>query len=315
MRFLLTIAFAGLISPTVALADVGYVSLADTSVPDRPLALSIWYPSNDAATQEIGGNAVFVGAQAAVDAPVPAGPLPLIIVSHGGLRSAAESGAWLSAALAQAGSVVVEVNAPRPKGASAAVGEIWKRPQDISRALDAVLASPVWQGRVDAAHISIVGVALGGTAALMVAGEVIDPALYAASCAEEQMPSPDCGWYAAQGVDLQKADFAPLLQSLRDDRVTAAIAIAPEYVSTFDQEAARVDIPVLQMSLGGPDGVASDASVSLQNAAPADAFALCTQAGPTILLEEGGDPALCGEAPASRMAVHGAVIDAIRTFQ
>ena len=44
MRFLLMVAFAGRIPPAVALAHVGYVTLADSSVPDHPLTLPICYP-------------------------------------------------------------------------------------------------------------------------------------------------------------------------------------------------------------------------------------------------------------------------------
>lgn len=88
MRFLRMVAFAGLIPPAVALAHVGYVTLADSSVPDHPLTLPICYPAIDAATQEIGGNAVIIGSPAAVDAPPPAGPLPVIrpMFSSSGLR-------------------------------------------------------------------------------------------------------------------------------------------------------------------------------------------------------------------------------------
>ncbi len=127
-------------TPGLAQTAAGFASLRDSSVTGRPLSLSIWYPSQERASGSVGGNAVFEGAPAAADAPVPDGPFPLVVVSHGGLRSASDTGAWLSASMARAGHVVVEVNAPRPDDAAAALDEIWRRPEDIRRALDLVLA-------------------------------------------------------------------------------------------------------------------------------------------------------------------------------
>jgi predicted dienelactone hydrolase len=83
---------------------------------ERPLSLSIWYPSEEQPTGTIGGNPVFEGASAVPDAPFPEDAFPLVVLSHGGLRSATDSGAWLSSSIARAGYVVVEVNAPRQCG-------------------------------------------------------------------------------------------------------------------------------------------------------------------------------------------------------
>lgn len=124
----------------------------------------------------------------------------MIVLSHGGLRSAEDSGAWLASSLAQAGLIVVEVGAPRPSSAAAAVQEIWERPRDISRAVDTMLDDPRWSGVVDTNRITVVGYALGGTAALSVAAAKLDADLYAHSCDEDGMGGPDCAWYAAQGV-------------------------------------------------------------------------------------------------------------------
>ncbi|WP_339694174.1 hypothetical protein [Celeribacter baekdonensis] len=310
------LAIAVIAAPHLANAAPGYTPLNDESRKDRPLTLSIWYPSNDAASQEIGGNAVFAGTAAAINAAVPTQPLPLIVVSHGGLRSAEDSGAWLSAALAQAGAIVVEVNAPRPQSASAATREIWGRPQDISRALDMMMNSPTWKDRIDQRRISTVGFALGGTAALMGAGEKMNADLYAQSCASGHAPNPDCAWYAAQDVDLATVDFTPLQQPLRDSRITSAIAIAPEYLAAFDPEASTRNVPVLLISLSGDAALPTDASPDTLalNVTLSDAFAVCTEAGPEILREDGGDEMLCGQSQASRLAAHGAMVTAIRRF-
>lgn len=294
----------------------GIAFLADDPAQERPLSLSIWYPGEAGASVLIGGNAVFAGTSAAPDASVAGGPFPLVVLSHGGLRSAANSGAWLGALLASSGFLVVEINAPAAETAQAAVDEIWHRPRDISRALDMMLGDPVWAGHVDPARISVVGFALGGTAALTVAGAEFDAVDYLRACSGPKVEGPDCAWYAAQDVTLESVDQVQLGQMGQDSRVVSAIAIAPEYQSAFQGGVDAAGTAVLIVALGGqavPD-MPHARHVSIHDAQAFDAFALCTDAGPPILLEEGENPALCGAGQKTRARVHQEIADAIRDF-
>ena len=282
MKSGLFLALTMLAMPCIAEPAPGIVRHVDATEPARPLALSIWYPSDSEASAIVGGNPVFDGAPAAPGAPILGGPFPLVILSHGGLRSATDSGAWLGAALARSGFVVVEVNAPRPADAAAALDEIWQRPRDINRAVDAVLNSSDWAGHVDQSRISAVGFALGGTAALAIAGEKLDGQRYRQSCAEGGMGGPDCVWLAAQGVTLAQTRSDSLSMLVRDPRFASAVAIEPEYLAAFEQETAPADLPVMLISLnaqpvaGGPLRI-----VPVPGASISDAFPVCTAAGVT----------------------------------
>ena len=245
-------------SPGLALACSGnavpgIAFLADDPAQDRPLSLTIWYPSEGGTMVEIGGNAVFSGTQAALEAPVACGPLPLILLSHGGLRSAADSGAWLGATMAENGFLVVEINAPGPTTAQEATSEIWQRRRDISRALDMILSDAVWGGHVDQRRISVVGFALGGTAALTVAGIEFDATKYLGACIEPDAEGRDCGWNARQDVAHESVDRARLMQPGRDGRIASAVAIAPEYPSAFHGEE-NAATAVLVIALGQQSG-------------------------------------------------------------
>ncbi|MGZ3218377.1 alpha/beta hydrolase family protein [Paracoccus sp. T5] len=304
-------------APYLAETAAGFTHLRDTSVADRPLSLSIWYPSEEQAWDTIGGNAVFEGATAASDAPVPEGTLPVVVVSHGGLRSATDSGAWLSSSIARAGYVVVEVNAPRPDNATTAVNEIWQRPQDIRRAIDLVLADEVWGPRIDESKVSVAGFALGATAALSVAGVKMDKARYLRSCAADSTAEgPDCRWYAAQGVDLSETSADGLAGLVPDLRVSSVIAVNPEYSVALS--AVPAGVSALQISLGDPGQTSGDGEIAqavvIPQASALDAFAVCTDAGPEILIEEEGDPSLCGVSTEARRAVHQEVSDMIISF-
>ncbi|WP_159075284.1 hypothetical protein [Celeribacter baekdonensis] len=103
---------------------------------------------------------------------------------------------------------------------------------------------------------------------------------------------------------------------MRDSRITSAIAIAPEYLAAFDPETSTRNVPVLLIALSGDAALPTDASPDTLalNVTLSDAFAVCTEAGPEILREDGGDEMLCGQSQASRLAAHGAMVTAIRRF-
>lgn len=313
---------AALLAPALpgrAAAAPGVARLAGPAGQARPLSLSIWYPSAAAATGRFGGTAVFDGTAVAADAPVPEGMRPLVLISHGGLRSASNSGAWLGVALAEAGMLVAEVNAPRPETAGQAVNEIWQRPRDIRRALDMILQDPAWAARVDPGRIAVVGFALGGTAALSVSGAGLDADAYARACdGPPRAEAPDCGWYAARGANLGQVDRSGIAAAGRVPQITAAVALEPEYRSAFRVPAGAAGVPTLLLVLGAPQpvppGLAQAGSAAIPGATAADAFPACTEAGPRILRAEGEDPALCGASREARAAVHAAIAGRIRAF-
>lgn len=317
MKFCLSLALVLGAAPCMAETVAGVVYLQDTSLQERPLSLSIWYPSEEPASAEIGGNPVFEGVPAAPGSEFPDEPLPLVVVSHGGLRSASDSGAWLSSSIARTGKVVVEVNAPRPDNAAVALEEIWRRPQDIGRAIDRVTGDETWGSRVEENDVTVIGIALGATAALSVGGAELDTARYLRSCKENTAPEgPDCGWYAAQGVDLSQSSPEGFEGLAQDPRVASVVALNPEYATALSATSAEVD--TLRISLGNADdasaGDQTSHVVAIPDASVFDAFAVCTAAGPDILIEEAGDASLCEGSAGERRTVHREVRDAILSF-
>lgn len=242
MRLRLFLSLWVIVIPAFADSPVGFSSLADAS-DQRPIELSIWYPSDGGSPSMVGGNAVFEGVSAANDAPILEGEFPLVVVSHGGLRSSSNSGAWLGEGLARPGFVAVEVNAPGPARAAMAVNEIWQRPRDISRTIDLMLGDQRRAEHVDHGGIFVVGFALGGTAALAVSGAELDAERYLQSCAADGVEAPDCEWYTAHNVALDQADPGELGQSRRDRRVKAAVAIDPEYLAVFSGDGRAPAVP------------------------------------------------------------------------
>ena len=167
--------------------------------PERGVRLnvSVWYPAGAGGTAvTVGDNAVFQGTPARQDAPVADGSFPLVLLSHGGLRSAPDSGAWIASRLAAQGFVVAAPHPPRLEGASArdAPKELWLRPADLSATLTAVASDPTLRSRLDAEAIGALGFQLGGTAALALVGARMDGRRYARSC-DRGGTAADCAWW------------------------------------------------------------------------------------------------------------------------
>ncbi|MFG6177841.1 alpha/beta hydrolase family protein [Halomonas sp. THAF12] len=318
MRLRLFLSLLAIVIPAFADSPVGFSSQVDASDERRPIELSIWYPSADGPSSIFGGNAVFEGVYASPNASVKEGEFPLVVVSHGGLRSSKNSGAWLGAGLARAGFVAVEVNAPRPASAAMAVNEIWQRPRDMNRTIDLMLGDQRWAEHVDHGRIFVVGFALGGTAALAVSGAEIDVERYLQACAADGIEAPDCEWYKAHNIALDQADPGELGQSRQDRRVKAAVAIDPEYLAAFSDGGMASAAPMLLMSLGGQERQMAEPPqverLTIQEADRFDAFATCTESGPQILREERGDVALCGASPEARERHHARMVSAILAF-
>ncbi|MFC2968382.1 alpha/beta hydrolase family protein [Acidimangrovimonas pyrenivorans] len=298
--------------------------------PARTLSLTIWYPAaSGGSAVKVGANAVFAGAVGRKDAPVAKGRFPLVLLSHGGLRSAADSGAWLAARLAAAGYVVVAEHGPRlgPKAAAQAVAEIARRSADLTTALDAVQRNSLLRPHLSAGKTAVVGVFLGGTAALSLAGARLDPRAVAASC-DSAGTGIDCGWFKARGFDLHQADLAPLSRPAADKRITAAIAIAPEYATGFTPASlAALQVPVEVIDLGRPDtrpegmsGAALKGTsqrlhyTEVTGASRFDAFSRCTDKGAAILEDSGADAAICAQGGPARVAAHAALALAVLDF-
>lgn len=306
-----------LATPCLPESHIGVRTLAvDSEDETRPLSLSVWYPAlNGGSLEHVGGNAVFVGQPAHRDAAMASGPWPLVLLSHGGLRSAADSGAWLGGQLAERGFAVVEVNGPRPDSAVAALDEIWRRPQDVSRALDRILQDPALSTVVDPARIAIVGHALGGTAALALIGGRLDADAFGSACAADA-EGPDCAWYSAQGVSLADVDQEMLEKGYRDTRISAAIAIDPEYASAFlvpSLTDGGADISVIWLSAPDHPRFAESGLTQavIETAKGQDAFPLCTPKAKYILAEDGGDASLCEGDADARAYVHREIAERI----
>ena len=233
---------AGLFSPVQAAAPVaaGFEALQAADGTDKPLEVSLWYPTEAAAQQVTLGPFTLDIARGAA---VAGRGLPLIVMSHG--NGGSSLGHHDTAiALAQAGYVVAAVShtgdnhADQSKEAS-----VMDRPRHVSRVIDHLLTQ--WHGRdhIDPARVGVFGFSSGAFTALTVVGGAFDLGRIAAHCQQH----PD--HYACQLISRRPAAAAAAasagIQTGRDARVRAAVVAAPALGFTFTQESlAAVSVPI-----------------------------------------------------------------------
>jgi predicted dienelactone hydrolase len=332
---------AVLLSASAALADVAAVRELAIPAPHhgRDLQLAVYYPAPDAAAGVIfAENPVFQGVTVAAGdsaiLPPGDGAYPVILMSHG-LGGHYRSLAWLASGLAEAGAIVVAVNHP-----NSTFGDFdmqsglqhWTRAEDLSLALDWLLASPDLGPLADRADVHVAGFSYGGWTALSMVGVRGNLPGYVAHCAAYGTRSSHCADIAKAGVDLATLDAKAWGADHADPRIRSVVAIDPGLTHGLGAtEVAGLQGDILLISLGqGEDRLpATDISAAGSNLvallpeaglveiAPAAHFSmlpLCKPAGEAILAEEKDDPVCTDPEGADRGAIHAEVLAAASAF-
>lgn len=316
------------------------VGFKTATLPDaqnnRPLELVVWYPA--AATAKptlIADNAVFIGALAVSDAPPAAGEHPLVVLSHGYGGNWGKL-VWLASALAHRGYIVAAVNHPgtttkdrNPQTAA----QLWQRPADLSRAIDAVLAQPKPFGAVANGQIAAVGHSLGGWTVLEIAGVRFDPDLFSRDCnAHPKLGG--CIGYQEMNPAGTPAGKARLAADLSDKRVTAIVSLDLGLSRGFtDASLAALPVPALVIAGGVPsedmdpqlesaDMVkrlpkATTQYVEISDATHFSFMSICKPGGMALIEESSpGDGMICrdGEGARPRAVIQQQVVGLISEF-
>jgi predicted dienelactone hydrolase len=309
---------------TSAFANDNPIGFQSSTLPDpkneRPLEMVVWYPSTTtAAPQLFGDNPVFIGALAVPDAPPTAGEHPLVVLSHGYGGNWINQ-TWLASALAHKGYIVAAVNHPGSTSkdrSPQAAAQLWQRPADLSRAIDAVTAQPEKFGAVAKRQIAAVGHSLGGWTVLEIAGARFDPDRFAQDCnAHPTLAS--CTVYQQMNPASTPASKAQLAADLSDKRITAIVSLDLGLSRGMtDESLAALTVPTLVIAAGVPSEElpaqlesadlakrlpqASKRYVEISDASHFSFMAVC-KPGAVAMLEEDvkGDGIICGDGVGGR---------------
>ncbi|OLP61542.1 dienelactone hydrolase [Xaviernesmea oryzae] len=246
-------------------AERHQVGVSKIEAPSRergqPLSVTVWYPAEPGGTPVLSGdNAFFDGTPAWKDAPVAAGPYPLILLSHGaGLGGTPDAMSWMAAALADQGFIVAAPTHPGNGGAHRSAEQtikLWLRPGDVGAALEAVQATPAFAGHLAPGTIGLLGLSMGGNTALAIAGARLDSERLAGYCDDDTRNASLCQWMRMSGVDLHRMDLSQAARDNRNRRIGFVMAIDPAPVDVFDPASFKaIDVPVVLVNLGRPDAL------------------------------------------------------------
>lgn len=216
---------------TPAFAAESPVGFKTTTLPDaknqRPLEMVVWYPATTTAKPKlIGDNAVFIGALGVPDAAPAAREHPLVVLSHGYGGNWGKQ-VWLASTLAHKGYIVAAVNHPgttTQDRSPQAAAQLWQRPADLSRAIDAVLAQPEQFGAVAKNQIAAIGHSLGGWTVMEMGGARFDPDLFARDCSVHPKLGGCIGYHEMNPAGTPAGE-AQLATDMRDKRITAVVPL------------------------------------------------------------------------------------------
>jgi len=292
------------------------------------LEATVWYPAQPGGESTmLGDSPFFIGTPAMRNAPIIDGKFPLILLSHGaGLGGSPQAMSWMAAALAEHGFVVAAPRHPGNSGMDRSAAEtmkIWLRPADLTATLNAVEKDAFFQDHVDEDKVGVLGLSMGGSTALAIAGAQLDPTLLAGYCDTDARNASLCGWVRASGVDLHAIDMRSAVRDNRDPRIRFAMAIDPAPVDTFEFDSfSKTSIPVDLINLGAPDKIPPTANAfGAAKAIPssrytviedADHFSMFAECKPgaSELAEyrEIGDPICMDPGGRSRSEIHAELI-------
>ncbi len=292
----------------------------------KTVEIYYWYPTQTASPATAFGNGkIFEPVDFIEDASIAPGKFPVVLLSHGGLRSSFSHVGWIASALSKQGYVVIAPKPPEPQTLTAgeSVNELSLRPADLTLGLSSLEQIDLLKHNVATDKVAGVGFFMGGTAMLSLLGAKIDADKYRASCLDEGI-NVDCHWYQQSGVDLQTVSNQVLSKPMADHRLTSAVVINPELTKVLDEtslETITRDVAVIHLSGHKRSALTPAKALSktpnvqakeISTASQFSAFSLCTLKGEKILTAE-GEGEICHEPANSRRENHHAILKAILT--
>jgi predicted dienelactone hydrolase len=232
------------------------------------LDVTVWYPARSGGKSvTLGESVFFAGTPSMRDAPISDGKFPLILLSHGaGLAGNPQALSWIATPLAKHGFVVAAPAHPGNTGTNRSAAEtmkLWLRPGDISETLNAMEKDAFFKEQLEYDEVGTLGLSMGGSTALAIAGARIDPKRLADYCDTDALNPSLCEWVRQSGVDLHAMDLRSAGRDNEDRRIRFVMAIDPAPVDVFDFKSfSKISVPVELVNLGQPGKIPLTAEAS-----------------------------------------------------
>lgn len=231
--------------------SVGFDQVQLYTDSDRPLKVSVWYPSKDVfPTENIAENRAFVGTNVVRIGTPLTGMFPLVVISHG-YRGNWRNQNWLATKLAQDGYVVASLDHPGTTSfdySSQAAAQWWQRARDLSRLLDWLLNESYLLPNIDVGNITAIGHSLGGWTVMLLAGAQFDRDQLKQECVLNNNPRV-CGLMTELGLD--QPQIGEPTGSLKDERIKRVASLDLGLARSFSRHSLQtLTVPTLILAAG-----------------------------------------------------------------
>jgi predicted dienelactone hydrolase len=312
---------------------VGFDQTILYSDSDRPLKVSIWYPSQTTfPTERVADNPAFLGTDVVRIGTPLVGTFPLVVISHG-YRGNWRNQNWLATRLAQDGYIVASLDHPGTTSfdhTPAFAAQWWQRPNDMSRLLNWLLDQSDLKPLIDPKNITAMGHSLGGWTVMALAGAEFDRDQLKQECALKNNPRV-CGLMPELGLDKEQKDEP--IGSVKDERIQRVVSLDLGLARSFSRQSLQnLTTPTLILAAGVDIGDLPQAEESgflaqyiphekrdyivYSDAAHFSFMQLCKPGAVAMIEEEEpGDGIVCQDGDGrSRKALHQAIYQDITRF-
>lgn len=247
LRPLSFLLFSLLFSAT-SYAETAFRQLRINEENSRPLDIAVWYPTAETGTPvKVGDNIVFYGTFALRDAKPETGAHPLLLLSHG-YGGNWRNLNWLASAMAAQGYIVAAVDHPGTTTLNKSeedAKQLWRRPQDLQRAMVKIIATPSLAGQVDTQRIAAAGHSLGGWTVLELAGARFDTERFQTDC-RAHAGLAACSLIKTLGIN---SDAGQLAANAREPKINAVVSLDLGLARGFTPESlSQIATPTLIMA-------------------------------------------------------------------
>ncbi len=277
------------------------------------ISTMLFYPTLEKEEFALGKHKLFISQNVALNGKIKKDKYPLIILNHGGLRSAPNQINWLAKSLVKEGFVVLVTRSNINK--KLVLYEPWLRANDIFISLlDLKLSS--FKDNIDFNRVYSVGFLLGATSLLLSNSAKIDLDAYKKVC--ERNESLDCKWYEKNKIELNSLNRNFIEKLNYTIPIKKAIFFDVELSKLFDKKTLKnintkfLFINLSDMKLLNNSHFQSFYNYSkIENANVFSSFSLCTQKGELILKGTRKNKNLCFDKSEERKLAHKIILNKI----
>ena len=284
-------------------ASVGfYTYTLDSELRKSKIQVSVFYPSDEKEEYILGEHKLFISEKLAFEKKIPNSRFPVVLLSHGGLRSSNNQINWLAKYLASNGYIVLLTKA-KNLDTKSVIYEPWFRVNDMNIAYKHLNKQAFFKNHLDNKNINIVSFLLGATSSLLYVGATFDFKKYINQCRSIKK-SMDCLWYEKNKISFTDFDTSLIMKVIPLANIKKLILFDTELSTLFNKKSLEgltqnTFIINLANNISLLDNnklqnnIKNSKYTKVLNSNVFRSFSLCSKKGKKILKGDKNNPSLC----------------------